>query len=100
MRTLSHAPWQKATDPYVWIALVAGIDIYRPDHRPAGLVWLGDDGIVWHIDPHRDFGVGVLRHSHAIMTILRFPVGVFDDTAVGIRTAGAIAAFQLVKPRL
>ena len=93
---LGHAPWHKAADPYVRIALV----IYRPDHGPLGLVRLGDDGIVWHIDPHHDFGVGLLRHSHAIVTIFRFPVGVFDDVAVGIRTAGAVAAFQLVKPRL
>ena len=70
---LSHAPWHKAADPNV-IGLVVLLrrraKICRPDHRPPGLVMLVDDGIVWHIDPHHDFGVGVLWHSHAIVTIL------------------------------
>src|SRR5262249_1453293 len=81
-------------------ACVVKIHIYRPDHGLPDLVRLGDDGSVWHVDPHHDFGVGLLRHSHAIVTVLRVPVGVFDDVAVGMRTAGAVAAFQLVKPRL
>jgi hypothetical protein len=37
-----------------------------------------------------NFGVGALRHSHAIVIVLRFPVGVFDNVAVGIRTAEAV----------
>ena len=86
----------------MWMALVAhnALEIYRPDHGPPNLVRLGDDGIVWHIDPHHPFGVGAFGHSHAIVTVLGFPVGVLDDVAVGIRTAEAVAAFQLVKPRL
>src|SRR5215469_6255668 len=34
---LSHVPWHKAADPYAWTALVACIEIYRPDHRLPGL---------------------------------------------------------------
>ena len=97
---LSHAPWHKAANPYVIAVVICIAKIYWPDHGPPDLVRLGDDGIVWHIDPHHDFGVGALRHSHAIVTVLGFPVGVFDDVAVGIRTAGTVAALQLVKPRL
>src|SRR5262245_42270154 len=84
------------------MALVArkALEIYRPDHGPAGPVRLGDDGIVWHIDPHHDFGVGAFGHSHAIATVLRFPVCVLDDVTVSIRTTEAVATFQLVKPRL
>src|SRR5262249_20360354 len=96
-------PWHKAEDPYgmpVGDACVVKIHIYRPDHGPLDLVGLGDDGSVWHVDPHHDFGVGLLGHSHAIVTVLSVPVGVFDDVAVGKRTAGDVAAFQLVKPRL
>ena len=54
---LSHAPWHKATDPYVWIAIFVWIAfdplIDRPDHGPPNLVRFGNDGIVWHIDPDR-----------------------------------------------
>ena len=97
---LSHAPWHKAADPYAIALAFYKARIYRPDQGPPGLVRLSDDGIVWYIGPHHDFGVGVLWHSHAIVTVLRFPVGVVNDVAVGIRTAGASMAFQLVKPRL
>jgi len=92
----------KAADPYViaLVLLLYRVKICRPDHGLPGLVMLSDDGIVWRMDPHHDFGVGGLRHSHAIVTVLGFPVGVLDDVAVGIRTAGAVAAFQLVEPRL
>ena len=72
---LSHAPWHKAADHYELV-----LKIYRPDHSPPGLVRLSDDGIVGHIDPHHDFGVGVLWQSHAIVTVLRLPVGVSSTT--------------------
>src|SRR6516164_8837597 len=97
---LSHGPWHKTADPYVIALAFYEASVYRPDHGPPGLVMLSDNGIVWHIDPHHDFGVGALWHSHAIVTVLRLPVGIFDDITVGIRTAGAVAALQLVKPRL
>ena len=35
----------------------------RPNHGPSGLVWLGDDGIVWHIDPEHFGGAGLFRHA-------------------------------------
>src|SRR6516164_3017262 len=101
---LSHAPWHKATDPYVWIAIFVWIAfnplIDRPDHRPPSLVRLGNDGIVWHIDPDHVFGIGRFRNADAVMAVLGFPIRVLDNIAVRHRTTGTVAAFQLVEPRL
>jgi len=38
-------------------------------------------------------GIGVIWHSHTIVTVLPFPVGVLNDIAVGLRTAGARCGF-------
>src|SRR5439155_10748112 len=63
---LDHAARHEASD-------VDGITLkfwgHRPDHRPARPVRLGDNGIIWHIDP-------VAIETDAIMPVLRFPVGI------------------------
>src|SRR2546429_8370202 len=63
---LDHAARHEASD-------VDGITLkfwgHRPDHRPARPVRLGDNGIIWHIDP-------LAIETDAIMPVLRFPVGI------------------------
>ena len=48
--------------------------------------------------PDRIFGVGGFRHAYTIVTVFCFPVGPFDDVAVGIRTAAPYAACRMLEP--
>jgi hypothetical protein len=65
-------------NPYLGIALAlcSRERICQPDHGPPDLVLLSDDGTGWHIDPHHDFGVGVLT------TIQRAVAKVFTPMAI------------------
>jgi hypothetical protein len=41
---------------------------------------------------------GNVWYANAIVAVFGLPVGIFYDTAVGIRTAAPPTAFELVKP--
>src|SRR5271166_4976168 len=90
--SLNHASRHKASDKYA----VGSIE--RPDHGPPGLVRLLDDGPVRHFDPNHVFGAGGLRDAHQIVTVLRRPVGVFNNVAVSERSAEAVPARQMIEP--
>jgi hypothetical protein len=51
----------------------------RPDHRSAGPVRLGDQGLVGNIDP-------VILKADSIVAVLRFPINIADSKAVRERT--------------
>src|SRR6266536_2171397 len=64
-----------------------------PDHGPAGAIGLGDHGIVGDLDPFA-------LEPHAVVPLLRFPIDVGDDRAVGDGAAWPLAASEAVEPGL
>jgi hypothetical protein len=99
---LGHAAGHKTADPYAVMepVILIAVDIDWPDHCPPDPVRLSHDGTVWHDNPQHVLGTGNVWYANAIVTVFGLPVGIFHDTAVGIRTAASPAAFELVKPRL
>ena len=99
---LGHAAGHKTADPYASIepVILIAVDIDWPDHCPPGPVRPSDDGTIWHDNPQHIFGPGNVWYANAIVAVFCFPVGIFYDVAVGIRTAASPAAFELVKPAL
>lgn len=99
---LSHAPGHKAANGYEWIAFIIrkalDVVIEWPDHSPCGFIGLFDDGSIRDLYPDHIFGVGGFRHAYAIVTIFCFPVGPFNDVAVGVQTAAPYAACQMLEP--
>src|SRR4030095_5724490 len=81
----SHAAGQETADRNP----VGPLD--RPDHGPAGPIWLGDESVVGDVDP-------LALEAHAIVTVLRFPIDIGDGRAVGIGAARPLAASQAIEP--
>ena len=64
---------------------------HRPDHRSTYEIRLGDQGIIWHIDP-------LAIETDAIMPVLRFPIWIGDGFAICHRTARSPFAGELIEP--
>ena len=73
-RALAHAAGHEAPDRDF------AVKPQPPNHRAAIAVRLSDHGIVWNVDP---FTV----QFHAVMPVLRIPIGICDREAVRERTA-------------
>jgi len=84
--SLAHGTRQKASNRY------SQGSFQRPYHRSPRAIGLGDDSFVRNIDP---FSVD----PDAVVTVLRFPVGIGNDDAVRARAAQAFAALQPIEPR-
>src|SRR5712671_599671 len=72
-KALAHASRHEAPDKDF------AVKPQRPDHRSAGPVRLGDQGVVGNIDP-------VILKADSIVTVLRFPINIADSKAVRERT--------------
>src|SRR5215216_3434640 len=65
----------------------------RPDHRPAGAVWLGDHGIIRYVDPFA-------FEAHAVVAVPGFPIDVGDGRTIGVGAARSLSASEAVEPWL
>src|SRR5262245_10344370 len=64
-----------------------------PYHGPAGAIWFSDHGIVGDVDP-------LAPEPYAVVAVLRFPIDIGDDRAVGVGAAWPPPAFEAVEPWL
>ena len=72
-RPIAHAARHEAPDKDF------AVKPQRPDHRSAGPVRFGDQGVVGNIDP-------VILKADSIVAALRFPINIADSKAVRERT--------------
>jgi hypothetical protein len=82
----AHAPRHEASD-----ANQSAVQIVRPDHRTASAVRSIHDSVVRNINP-------LAINSHAIVTVLSFPIGVINALRITAIAAGPFATVQALIP--